>query len=252
MRARDCGSIDPCSRPVRQRRRARSIDNAGKLASGGAVPVAGVGRIYCDGMSLIAPASAVAARSTPQVPCLITATCCRRSTAPSCAAARRSARRRGPAALSRDHHRQLGDQQVRREHRPDPRCLALEVAAAELVTEHSAQRVHGRAGDAGAERSTAALGEQLLGDVQHERRGRAPSPPPEPRASPGRGPATRPVAPRSGAARGAGPSHRHRSGASRARLRARQRRDPLRLAAVPLHLAAFRCAPLRFRHRLPT
>jgi hypothetical protein len=80
----------------------------------------------------------------------------------------------GPAALSRDHHRQLGDQQVRREHRPDPRCLALEVAVAELVTEHSAQRVHGRAGDAGAERSTAALGEQLLGDVQHERRSRAP------------------------------------------------------------------------------
>jgi hypothetical protein len=53
------------------------------------------------------------------------------------------------------------------------------------VIEHSAQRVYGRADDAGAERSTAALGEQLLGDVQDERRGRAPSPPPEPRASPG-------------------------------------------------------------------
>ena len=65
------------------------------------------------------------------------------------------------------------------------------------------------------------------------------------------GPATRPRAPRSGAALGAKPSHRPRSGASRAPLRARQRRDPLRPAAVPLHLAAFRCAPLRsMRHRL--
>jgi hypothetical protein len=47
------------------------------------------------------------------------------------------------------------------------------------------------------------------------------------------------------------PSHRHRSGASRARLRARQRRDPLPPAAAPLRLAALRCAPLRSRHHLP-
>ena len=59
------------------------------------------------------------------------------------------------------------------------------------------------------------------------------------------------AAPRSGAARGAGPSHRRRSGASRARLRAQQRRDPLRLAAVPLHLAAFRCAPRRSWYHRP-
>jgi len=63
--------------------------------------------------------------------------------------------------------------------------------------------------------------------------------------------ATRPTSPRSGAARGSGPSDRPRSGAGPARSQARQRRDPLRPAAVPLRLAALRCAPLRSRHHLP-
>jgi hypothetical protein len=64
-------------------------------------------------------------------------------------------------------------------------------------------------------------------------------------------PATRPTGPRSGAARGAGPSHRHRSGASRARPRARQRREPLPPAAVPRHRGAVRCAPRRLVDRRP-
>jgi len=69
----------------------------------------------------------------------------------------------------------------------------------------------------------------------------------------GRGPlVTHPAAPRSGATLGAEPSHRRRLGAAPARLRARQRRDPLRSAAVPLHLAAFRCAPMRSMRHLPT
>jgi len=82
----------------------------------------------------------------------------------------------------------------------------------------------------------AARAEQHLGNVQHERR--------ESSAT-WRAKATRPAVPRSGAARGAGPSDRPRSGAAPARPQARQRRDPLRPAAVSLHLAAFRCAPLR-------
>jgi hypothetical protein len=60
-----------------------------------------------------------------------------------------------------------------------------------------------------------------------------------------RTPATRPTAPRSGAARGARPSGRPRSGAAPARPRARQRRDPLQPAGfrcVSLHSAALHCA----------
>jgi hypothetical protein len=71
-------------------------------------------------------------------------------------------------------------------------------------------------------------------------------PPPAPRS-----PATRPVAPRSGAAHGGGLSGRPRSGAAPARPRARLRRDPLRPAAVPLQLAALRCGPRRSWYHRP-